>query len=292
MSGFLRTPNGLNNLNLFHSVDYIVYLEGGESLTKSDVYLGNFTEETDDVIFWSGIFRFILKAHSFKFKSIGSKATLMEICGDITNGNITSVLVAMDNEFDEILGHRIAHPKVFYTFGYSWENDVWNEKIITDVIFSMTGFPVKSDINKQYNQFLRQIKLAVYADGYLFKKEKSFFNRSNGRMFCIDCNPSYLPSVKTGKILDHLSNLNIKKSTVYSFGAKNRIEPQKFCYGHLLADFCYQLILHYITKTHKLSKIPKDIIFRLALHKFFERFTEQQVYSYYEKQLVMKQSSF
>jgi len=51
MSGFKRTISGLSNQHLFFDVDLIVFVEGGRSFNKEEVYVNKYTEETEDVIF-------------------------------------------------------------------------------------------------------------------------------------------------------------------------------------------------------------------------------------------------
>lgn len=42
----------------------------------------------------------------------------------IVQDGISNVLVAMDRDYDDVLGLAIDHPQVFYTYGYSWESDI------------------------------------------------------------------------------------------------------------------------------------------------------------------------
>lgn len=179
MSTFKRTKNGLNNLRLFYNVNYIVYLEGGSaSYNKTEVYQNNFNRDTEDISFWSQIFEKYKPNEKLKFRSVGSKVTLKEIAADLVDENIKHVYIAMDNEFDEVLNRRINHPNIFYTHGYSYENDIWNNKTIIDIISEFTAVKVDEKyINNGYNKFKNNIKLGVYADGYLFSKNQSFFYR-------------------------------------------------------------------------------------------------------------------
>jgi hypothetical protein len=287
MSSFKRTLSGLGNQHLFYNVDLVVFLEGGSvSYNKADVYAGNFTAETEDIIFWKNIFEKFSNNKKIKFKSIGSKKTIKEIAIDIVNGKLATVYVAMDNEFDEILLQRMEHSNVFYTNGYSWENDVWNQNVVKGVINELTAVEIEnSDIEQNFNQFLKNMKVAVYADGYLFKNGSSFFPRKSGYMFCVDCTPIDLPTIKQLDISNKLQAKNLKKSTLYSYGSRHSIDTLKFCYGHLLADYCCQLITHYIKKRHSLTNISKDIIYRMGLKKFFQlHFDNGHIYEYYEAQ--------
>ena len=289
MSVFKRTKSGLGNQYLFHCVDFIVFLEGGnKSYNIDEVYASfeNYTPETEDIIFWKNIFDKFVKSKKIKFKSVGSKSTIREIATDIIDGQIKTVYVAMDNEFDEILNRRIIHSNVFYTHGYSWENDVWNQEVIKGVVSELTAIEIENnDIDINFNDFLKKIKIAIYADGYLFKKSSSFFPRKSGYMFCIDCVPTDLPLVKQDAINLKLVEKCLKRDPIRKFGIKYKIDTLKFCYGHLLADYCCQLITHYIKKRHSLTNISKDIIYRMGLRKFVQlHFNNGHIYTYYEQQ--------
>src|SRR3954469_4465985 len=97
---FKRTKKGLSNLHLFYNVDYIVYLEGGsKSFSKDEVYLDNFNDDTEDIVYWKNIFKKYKKNELLKFKSVGSKKTLKDISEDILAGKIKNEYMAMDNEF-------------------------------------------------------------------------------------------------------------------------------------------------------------------------------------------------
>jgi hypothetical protein len=287
MSDFRRTINGLNNQHLFHDVDIIVFVEGGDkSYTKAEVYSGMFHNETEDIIFWRNIFTIFNSGKKVKFKSVGSKATIKEILLDIVDGRLQTVMVAMDNEFDEILKKRIIHPNVFYTYGYSWENDAWNEIVIKSIIEELTAVRIENDdVKTNFNSFLKSLKIAVYADGYLFKRSSSFFPRKTGHLFCVECNSMDLPKIKTIEINNRLVAKGLNKKRLYSFGSKYSIDTRKFCFGHLLADYCCQLILNYLKNRHALMNLRKEIIYRMSINKFFQLcFNDGYIYDYYKLQ--------
>ncbi|MDF3079166.1 MAG: hypothetical protein K0S09_3055 [Sphingobacteriaceae bacterium] len=287
MSSFRRTNSGLNNQHLFYDVDLIVFLEGGKtSYNKTQVYAGNYSKETEDIIFWKNIFSKFKSGKKIKFKSVGSKTTIKEIAVDIIDGKITTVMVAMDNEFDEILNQRINHPNVYYTYGYSWENDVWNQNVIKSVIEELTAIKIdNSDIEANMTEFVSKIKLAVYSDAYLSKYNSSFFPRQTGYMFCVECNPIDLPSIKDAEIEKKIVEKGITKRKATLFGNRYSIDTLKFCFGHFLSDYSCQLITHYIKKRHSLSNIPRDIIYRMGIKKYFEKhFDNGAIYDFYEQQ--------
>ena len=108
-------------------------------------------------------------------------------------------------------------------------------------------------------------------------------------MFCIDCAPKDLPVVKKEKLKERIDNLGIKRSTLYSFGHRYSIDIPKYCFGHLFADYCFQLIMHYIKNRHSLKTVSKSIINRMGLKKFFDlSFSEGDIYDYYNLQFETK----
>lgn len=274
MEGFRRTSNGISNLFHFYNVDYVVYLEGGKkSFSKEDILESsdNYTSDSEDISFWSKIFDNNINGKKFKYKSIGSKKTLKEIANDLFLGQIRNIYIAMDNEFDEILNKRLSHPNILYTHGYSYENDIWNAKTVIDVLKEITSTNVDENyINNGFNRFISDIKLGVFCDAYLFKKNLSFFERKSGILFCIDCSDlDTFPSVKKDVIEDRILLKSLKVNTVKNYAYKNKINTLKHCFGHLLADFCCRIINHYIRIKHNFNTITKDIIYRLAINRFF-----------------------
>lgn len=287
MSGFKRSISGLNNQHLFYNVDIIVFVEGGnKSFSKDEVYSGSYHTETEDIIFWRNLFFIFNNTKKVKFKSVGSKTTIKEIVLDLVDGKLQSVMVAMDNEFDEILKLKIEHPNVLYTYGYSWENDVWNHIVIQSIIEELSAVKIEHDeIKQNFNSFIKNLKLAVYADGYLFKRSSSFFPRKTGFLFCVDCASPGLPTIKRSEISKKIAEKGLKNNTLYSFGKRNSINTLKFCFGHLLANYCCQVVFSYLRNKHNLTGLRKEIVYRIGINKSFQlTFNGSQIYDYYKAQ--------
>lgn len=118
-----RTAGGLASLHLFFRVDCIVYCEGGFPLGEADVLAGQGDEQTLDVMFWKSICEFVGAKRNYHFKSVGSKTTLKSIAADIATHGIATVLVSLDRDYDWHCARHLNHPRVLYTYGYSWESD-------------------------------------------------------------------------------------------------------------------------------------------------------------------------
>jgi hypothetical protein len=253
----------------------VVILEGGRcSYSKDDVYANKFNENTEDILFWEHLFKKFSTVKRIKFKSIGSKTTAFSIGLDIKDHNITTVVVAMDSEFDELLSTKIKHPNILYTKGYSWENDVWTDsKVLIKTLKDLTGVNIdEACIHNNLKKFFDELGIGIIADGYLFSKGSSFFPRK-GHMQCINCQPTDLPEVKADKINHLLSAKKLDKSKLNSFAKRKKLNIPEMCYGHLLSDYCFQLSTHYIKKRiGSISNIPRDILNRAAINKYFEHF--------------------
>ena len=286
---FKRTKSGLKNQHFFHDVDLVVFLEGGSrNHSKTDVYSGSYNSGTNDIIFWRNIFDRLKPGKKIKYKSVGSKTTVRDIAMDVVDGKMKTVYVAMDSEFDELLSKKIVDTNVIYSYGYSWENDVWNETVIKEILKELSGITIaEKAIENNFKKFLNAIKLAVIADAYLFSKDLSFFPKTGGILFCVDCKPVDLPCIQKPVIEKKLKDNLLKKTTLYSFARKREIDPKKNCYGHFFADYCCQLILHYLQNRLKLPGVQKAIFYRMALNKFFQHsFADSAQFDYYKNCLA------
>jgi hypothetical protein len=281
---FRRTSQGMNNQHLFHNVDIIVFLEGGpKTFSKEEIEDGQFHEQTVDILFWSNVFKKFKDGTKFKFKSVGSKTALREIARQVADGILTTVFVAMDREFDHLQNCLIQHASIFYTYGYSWENDVWNDVMIFEIIREVTAEEIDQvEITTEIERFLREIKIGVYADAYLFLKNSSFFKRPRGHLGCINCSPMDLPDVRRAELEAMLVSKGLNRRTILAFGRRKQIEVRQNCYGHLLADYCFQFVMHFLKNRLNLPALPKDLLNRMTIKKFFAHyFDNSEVFQHY-----------
>lgn len=110
---FTRSNQGIENEHLFYNVDFVVYCEGKEVEGEGSSL---------DEVFWERVFS--ENGLSVHCKSMGGKSVVRPLAEKIVQDGISHVLVAMDRDYDDMLGLAIDHPQVFYTYGYSWESDV------------------------------------------------------------------------------------------------------------------------------------------------------------------------
>lgn len=281
-SSFIRTASGLNNEHLFHDVDYVVYLEGGgKSFNINEVLNdGYYNDQTLDIAFWSNLFRHYWEDKRLKFKSIGSKTVLKELSTVLIDNDINTVLICMDNEFDELLMKRIADRRVFYTYGYSWENEVFTLPIIKNlaISFSAVGLcpPV---IEERYNHFISDITCGVKADFLLFQQDDSIFPKKS-RLRFIDLDKVSAP-VKQEELNTCINSRGISQDQLDSF----TIDTKKYCFGHLVADYSCQLLRLHLKKELKIDPPNNEAFNRLAIVLYYQTFPcDDLIKNHYEQQ--------
>ncbi|WBU53886.1 DUF4435 domain-containing protein [Paracoccus sp. SCSIO 75233] len=191
---FTRSKQGIENEHLFYNVDFVVYCEGkkvdgeGSSL---------------DEVFWQRVFS--ENGLSVHCRSYGSKSEVMPLAEKIISEEISHVLVAMDRDYDDMRGISINHPKVFYTYGYSWESDVIADFQFAAALslFATTNRRqiIKNELHVFRNNLSHKLKRVCALDfKYIGHKDK-LFDRLKP-MSIISTSANQEPHVKTSALLD------------------------------------------------------------------------------------------
>lgn len=122
MASLSYSSGGLDSLPLFHRRTYVVYVEG-----------------PDDLPFWE----FVLAAfglESFIVKPAGGAPELDRYAKAIVDDGV-SIVVARDLDYADLLGDKIDHPRIVYTYGYSIENTLYCPKNLAAAIALYTRSP-------------------------------------------------------------------------------------------------------------------------------------------------------
>lgn len=172
---FFRSPEGISNYHIFSRKSAIVYVEGGlKTLKLSQLLQNKFEVNSIDVKFWSSLFETFIPKSDVEFRAVGSKKTLLELAELIEEKQIEHVLVAMDRDYDNHLGKLVNGSGILYTYGYGWENDVWNPEtiaIILDDLLPADGANKKYKANCYFAEFRKKLK-----DFFRVNVQISFFN--------------------------------------------------------------------------------------------------------------------
>lgn len=272
---FRRTISGLNNSYLFYSVDAVVYLEGGDSLTREDVENGKFNSATDDIRFWQALFGFYRPGRRYQFCSVGSKETVKSIAKDIEQGHVHNVIAAMDRDFDNINNRIVSGDNIIYTLGYSWENDAWTPEAVSEAYCMLSGScktgiqSVEKSITQYFEECALHIRGAVRADAVLSQNGSSLFCRDSYMRY-VEIARSGYPSVNIQEIRNSLKAARVRLGKPVHRTSNFSIKASIDCFGHLFAEFAYRLLKYLLENFNRLPKVPKSYAIPMVVEKFIQ----------------------
>ena len=165
-----RTDSGLAIEHQFYDVDLVVYCEGDVQSNDNAKF---------DAHFWSTVLR---RQHIRCYcKSVGNKTAVKTYVEKITVDKVKNLAVAMDKDYDEFFGEMIVHPRIFYTYGYSWESDAIALMQFEHVLALFLTTPDTDHYERLFWEFFyRQsidLRKAVILDLKYFKSAQKLFDR-------------------------------------------------------------------------------------------------------------------
>lgn len=292
---FQRTSSGLSNEYLFFSVDVIVYVEGGTSRNYDEVLAGNYDPQSTDISFWQRIFQLFSPNKKYKFKSVGSKHTLNQIAEQIIQNNSSTVFVAMDRDFENVKGTQKKNNGIFYTFGYSWENDVWQAEVIKAAFYQLCPIcrsEVDPDVHIKpcFDDFDRIMRWVIYADLLLNLHDLKFIEFREKPDSIISPDITGKPQINRARIRSLIKQSKLSKTSRLMAGRKVRLNTKNDCYGHIFDVFGYRLLI-YLLKIlcQNFPNVPKAIAHGIAIDKFtveMQNGNLPNLFRHYEKQFA------
>jgi len=272
---FKRTPSGLSAYHKFVNAELVIFTEGGKSsLKKSEVLSGKHNKESFDAVFWNVIYSIYMPDKKTYFIPIGSKSTLDEIAKDIINEDLKTVHVAMDRDYANFMKNLLNHKGILYTYGYSWENDVFNKETIISIVYQLKPLnptdvelktKISQDIKLLLDKYYRNIKRVVSLDVLLNKYDKCLIPKKGEAL--IKVSGKYKkPSLNKNKILKIIAELKQDRKNRINADKKMNIRPKEDCYGKLFASFCYRTVIYIINKYSSKFSPSKENVFVLAIH--------------------------
>jgi len=251
---FTRTNDGLSNAHIFHGVQAIVYVEGGSPVQENDE-LGEeempFASMSDDIRFWQSIFDTYLPGSTFLFRSLGGKPNLYDMASKISSGDIQNTIVAFDRDFDNICGTLIHSENILYTYGYSWENDVWSVKNTKEAVYKISGACKvgKREVGEDFVDRMEILSACIYRavrlDAILFEYGSSFFDRDRFRQY-LEISENSPPKIRKERIRSTLNRLRNPSRSRTVANTNLDLKVAVDCYGHLWESMCYHTLAYYI----------------------------------------------
>ncbi|MEQ8346756.1 MAG: hypothetical protein RIB84_21050 [Sneathiellaceae bacterium] len=270
---FVRSPQGLSNLYLFSNVDYVVFTEGGPStFSVHEAARGEFNQAAGpDVHFWAQVFyhgRRDLRVH---VRGLGSKTTLNEIAKLVESGDASNICVAMDSDYSQIFDEKFKSKYILYTYGYSWENDLFEEELLISVLDSIGAYSndtsiIDMDISEAFSCARRELLWLTYADILLFSARQSLFDRKKPESSISDFHT--IPRIQKSRLKTLLKTRRTFIGKFRSCGKFQGISVEQHCPGKVLLLFTYR-VMQYIIKRYSKFPIPHK---KYAVHLLFSHF--------------------
>jgi hypothetical protein len=257
----MRTLAGISNEHLFHHSEAVVYVEGGESSRTA------IPTASADVLFWRGLFDRFAVGHRFHFKPRCGKQTLLTLVDRMEDGTITAVIVCMDRDHDHIRGLR-ATSRVLYSYGYSWENDIWSVDVVEEAFYTLCGVDrnsvaVRASVSDALAQFARWMRWPVYADVLAALRADSVIPRGN--LKCVVPPGRGWPSIDGAFLFDCVKKARIRASgVVLKLPASVTVAVWRDACGHVLSYFCYRMLAD-LLKTHSGQNITRQFADAIAI---------------------------
>ncbi|MEN4766326.1 DUF4435 domain-containing protein [Pantoea agglomerans] len=156
---FTRTSGGLNAQAFFYNSDYIVYIEGKDKESHG---------ETFDEKFYQTMLQNFLPHRKITIKVAGSCSDILTVHSKVKKEGITNTFCFIDRDYSGIKFNYIPDYRLIQTYGYSWENDFWSEKLCCFVIGCFTNhskaasedFSSKARLGLKRISFLHRVNIS------------------------------------------------------------------------------------------------------------------------------------
>lgn len=274
---FKRTANGIANEHLFHRVDLVAYCEGRPDDPVTFCF---------DEVFWS---RIVEKSDKkFLLKSLGSKSELRPIAEEVSQYNIGTVLVLMDADYDCFVGQRIDHPRVIYTFGYSWESDVCLdfdfERVLSMFVHLRSTKAAKEDYEAFAKEMNRSLRLACIVDICHVQSPAALFDRS-APLSIVEFGLHCVPKIRLGKLAQSARELRTQRQRPIAYPIRSGVSGLRSFYGKTLIRAVYHWFVYYSNKFVHRRRISFET-FAGALLDLFDPLSPQYVGSSYYQNVL------
>ena len=251
---FTRSNQGIENEHLFYGVDFVVYCEGKEVDGEGSSL---------DEVFWQRVFS--ENGLSVHCKSMGGKSVVRPLAEKIIQDGILHVLVAMDRDYDDIIGCTIDHPQVFYTFGYSWESDVVLDFQFTAALslFATTNRrqAIRNEFQAYREQISQKLRRVCALDFKYFRHEEKLFDRLKP-MSIIAVPGNQEPFVRISALLSNAKALGSYQSGAMPSAAYRELCGVRSFFGKVVS----RLVFHWFVYRTKRINGARRVVYEAFMN--------------------------
>ena len=284
---FTRTKSGLANYARFFDSDVICYIEGKvEEVGEAAI---------NDILFYQGLISSILPKAKVKIKCVGNKESALAYAANLSKGKISNGVVIVDRDYDGILSSIIQNNSIIYTYGYSWENDLWTLHTSKQVLNDLTvGNKVAdSKLDVRYNFAARRIAMLSVLDISMQIHGESLLKKNRGSCG-IDLHlnrVNIIPVSEVSRLINIYRSSNANGSPIVKELQKMAVaaNPGNLIQGHLWAHVVCMILSSLIKRYSQIGTISNQTIINLALTKFAampSKCLGENVFQYYKSEIT------
>ncbi|WP_417323141.1 DUF4435 domain-containing protein [Erythrobacter aureus] len=254
---FERSASGQANRALFYGVDWVIYTEGG---SESGGPVRSY-----DTLFWGAVFRSVEPALRIKAIPRGGKRQLASLARQIIDDDIDNVVVAMDRDYDGINQNLLDHPRVVYTFGYSFENDIFEPESLSELFSSLAPNTLEEDeldteIGEWSRLFISTARWPMKVDIIAKKNDVAGFDRDRPQKYFQSNAYGCEPKASRDRMVAETDRI-LARCRDRSFGTGSIPETlPKSIVGHLWEVFAFRLFSFLHAKYCSTAKLNYDQI--------------------------------
>lgn len=200
---------------------------------------------------------------------MGNKETLLSMLDDIEEIKLSTVLICVDRDHDFQLGIERSNKYLLYTYGYSWENDAFNKKIILSLFWRFKNNNDENRIASDklvqcISQFEKEVrKFCEYDIALISRRKLGLFPRDNPNEM-IDRSQK-LPRLNIPRLNRTLNNMGYKRGPRRNTRIQEGDEL-KVTFGHLWARYAYHLFV--VIAGSAVGRLSFEAFARMAISEF------------------------
>ncbi|HEY4467381.1 MAG TPA: DUF4435 domain-containing protein [Klebsiella sp.] len=275
MSNSLTWSDAAENvISMFYDADIMVYVEG-----------------EDDIGFWEIIFKKTGRLN-VEVQDVGGCEALVPYIERVISGQINAI-VARDTDLNYFSSSMATHPNIIYTRGYSIENSILNEKVISRILKNLGRYSaknirsieIKTWLSELYQKTENLIALDIY--NQINQRGQSIVGDSCDRF--MQSKTSYITC--SNKINAYIQNLPEDFRSVGLIQKKELQFPNgtsitSWLRGHFLFSAALRFITNYLSKNERKASISKDSFYSNMITAFELYFTEEhEDFIYYNEKI-------
>lgn len=279
-----RSASGLANQHLFFDVDFVVYCEGGGAHSDPIAAALAGSDQTHDASFWRAVVSVLRPHQSFHVKSVGSRRTAEELALLKAKHGIDAMIVCTDADFDSLRPRSGPRPPAVKTWGYSWENDLADQRIALCVFRRVRGDSevarqAAEDLIEWHNSFFTSCARFIEEDvKHVMSGPPGVYDRERP-LRCVGTSIRACPSLD-----ENYLESRICSHTLPAVSALPNIVPVKHCFGKFLLRTLYHAVVYFASRIRKLT-IDFDSFVELTISCFTEILrADHDRYRYYDSE--------